>query len=164
MKTEHKKTREEEGFQLLGKKFKLPVLDQDEVELEQLVKVNFSNLENQAEELPFQLQWVGILQAKAERLAKSAETSYKVWWAKKDRSWRKSWEEKKKKYTEREIEGVIRRDPEYTLYKEAIHEAEEKAAIMRSVYWALQQKATVMIEMLRKESGQQKLSNLKLKQ
>jgi len=155
------KNREETGFKLLGKKFKLPELDQDEVELEQLVRVNFSNLENQAEELPFQLQWVGILQAKAERLAKSAETAYKVWWAKKDRAWRKKWEQEKKKYTEREIEGFIRRDSEYMEYKEAIYEAEEKAAIMRSVYWALQQKASVIVEMLKKEGNQSKLSSLK---
>lgn len=150
------------GFKLLGKRFKLPLVEEDDVDLAEIVRPKLSNLSQQAEELPGWLLWIGVLQAKAEKNAKLAETEYKIWQATRYKKIRTIKEKLKKKATEAEIMSAVRRNPEYLEMKKKQFEAEEVASTMRAAYWALQKKAEIVAEMLKKESNHNKLSHVKL--
>ena len=156
------KEREEDSFKLLGKRFKVPSLEDVDIDMKELVHPNVRKPSAQAEELPFQLEWVGIVQAKAEKNAKLAEIAFRVWEASRARRARSKAVELKKKLSEKEVEATIRRDPQYAILKKAQFDAEEQRDIMKSVYWALGTKKDIIIEFLRKEAGQSKLNNLRV--
>lgn len=155
---------EEEGFQLLGKQYHLPEFEEEDVELGELTRLNTSRVTQYAEEIPTQLQVVGVLVAKAKKLAKIAELNYKVWWAKRDAFLRKRADQKKKKTTEKDIESAIRRSKNYIVMRKRQIDAEELADNLDSTYWALQAKSKIIAGLIAKEGSLSKLSNLKMRE
>jgi len=148
-----------ELIKFLGIKYKLPQFAKEEVDVKTFTDVNMRNLEIQLEELPSQLNIFGIQVAKAMRLSKKAETAYKIWLATKDKIIRRIKEKKAEKITESQLGNLIRSDPEYLEMKDKLYEAEENYEILKSVYWAIQKKSEVLIELSRQNSNDRKLKN-----
>ena len=152
---------DEENIILLGKKFKLPVFDKQEINVEDFTRVNVRNVENDMELLPGQLSIYGILVAKALKRTKSAETNYKIWNSMKSNELRSNYDKKGIKVTENKLVNDIRADPQYKILKKILYKAEEDYEIIKSVYWAIQKKSEVLIELSRQRSNLKKLDNMR---
>jgi hypothetical protein len=165
---------------LMGKTFKIPSYDIQEIDLGELTEVKASKSFQMAEDLPTQLEMMGIVVAKANRLAKKAQTEYDIWKATKDKELRLKFENKNSirrkvakakgdkkveeiKVTESMLHNEIRSDPEYFIMKKKVYRAEENYAIMNATYWALQKKSEVVLEFLRQSQNQNKLTNQRIK-
>ena len=158
-----KESKRDEGIiEFLGKKYKLPEFKEDEIFLESFTKMNTRNYENDLEKLPGLLNTFGVLVAKALRKKMNAEMNYKIWRAEKNKELRGNFDRKKIKYTEAKIENDIYSDIEYSAKKNIINKAEENYEILKSVYWAVQRKGDVLLEISRQRSNLKKLDNARL--
>lgn len=159
MKKKTIKKTDENLLIFLGKKFKIPEFDGEEIDLKNITKINIRNYEEDLETLPGLLNIFGILQAKAMKRMRKAETDFQVWEAKKDKELREYFEEKEEKYTETKINKEIRLDQEYLKFKNKIFSVQEQYEIVKSVYWSLQNKSEVLLEISRQRGNLKKLKN-----
>jgi len=151
-------------LEILGKKFKLPEFKEDVIDLSFYTKMDSNDIESQLESLPFELQIFGITQAKALKNLRRTETVYKIWRASKDSEIRRDKTKKAEKFTEKQLENEIITDPEYKIIKNKLHSAEEKYEQLKSVYWAIQKKSDVLIEMSKQNSKLKQLKNSRIDQ
>ena len=149
-------------IEVLGKKFRIKEFDDEIVDMGKILRISSTRIEDDLLNIPNHLLIVGILVAKALRIQKKAETTYRIWVATTDKEKRKKYETLSKKYTEKSIETEIHSDKLYLVYKNRLFKAEENYEIMKSLYWSLQKKAEVLTEMIRQGSFQKKLENSRL--
>lgn len=155
-------SRDEKVIEFLGKKYILPELKENEIDLDSFTKLNASNYEDDLEKIPGLLNIFGVLVAKALRKKMVAETNYRVWRATKSNEVRKMFEKKGIKFTESKIEDEINSDPEFLIKKKAIYNSEETYEIIKANYWAIQKKAEILLEISKQRNTLNKLDKARL--
>ena len=164
-KKQEEKKNDENIIEFLSKKYKLPQLKEDIVEIKKFTDIsNLRNYEEDLEQLPSIMNIFGILVAKAMKAMHKAETNYKVWRAIRNKELREGYDRKKIKYTESKIENEIVADSEYRIMKNRLYKSEEEYEILKSCYWSIQKKSEVLIEASRQRSNNAKLDNARIEQ
>lgn len=154
---------DEEMLIILGKKLKLPDFEEEDIiDVSNYTNYNVRNAEKDFESLPNHLAIYGILVAKALRRMKKAETNYKIFNSVRNIEIRDKLDKKDEKYTEAKITNLLRKDSEYKKKKYFWHKAEEDYEVLKSIYWAIQKKSEVLIEISRQRSATKKLRNMRI--
>lgn len=144
----------EDYLEIMGNKIKLTTFgERVELDVKKLLGMNLNDLQNEAEKLPFLLHAIGRLQARAQKNLRNFETALKYWKNKRSKEIREYHVINKIKYTETKISEDVRSEKTYEFKNRVVADAEEKYEIIKSIYWSLQAKVNLLVELNRQDKN-----------
>ena len=150
-----------EKIKVMGKTISMDGFEADLISVRRLLKLDMNNVLAEAETLPHTLHSLGRLKSRAQKNVKDMEINYTVWRAQKQKSLRTFYKNEGVKFTEAMMQETVRNDEVYKVHKKAIASAEENYDILNGLYWALQTKINLIIEINNQNSYSNYLQNKK---
>ena len=121
--------------------------DDDNIQIEQLLKINFTRIKAEALTFPVILNRLGLLVADAERVVKEKQLEFEVWEAKTKGEIREGLRERKRaeKLTDDDIKSMLYMElygrPTYAVKKRQIINAEHNYEVVKAFFWNAKDKS-----------------------
>ena len=121
--------------------------DEEEVNIDQLLSIDYRNLEKEALTFSVVLHRFGEMEVHAEKMVKEADLALRVWKARVRQEIIEEFQEEisdpsnsRKKYTNDDIDAATRLRPKYSILYQAKFRAEKLKGYINSLYWAAKSK------------------------
>lgn len=112
----------------------------DSIDVDSLTKIDYGNIYGEVVTAPHMLNKLGILKAQAEEILKHEELDCKTFEAQLDEEIRKEFIKNEEKFTEKKVESVMHRKPEWKAKKQLVLRADKNFKYMENLYWAFNDK------------------------
>jgi hypothetical protein len=126
--------------------FKLKEFD-NEVEVEDLLKIDYSCIFAEISTFPVLLNRMGILLADCEQALRLSEINLKVFEKKSRNRFRVGFEESGKKWVKDMIDDEVEKDPTYIAKLTKHYTVQKERDYVNSVFWAMKNKSELLVKL-----------------
>ena len=133
---------------------------EDEIDVDQLLQINYSNLYGEAVTIPVLMNTVGILKSDAEKVYSEKKLEFEVFEAELRKRLRKEATETSQKITENGLNELVTIDGGYKIKKKNMITAKYNLDVVENLWWAVKSKDMKLNNLVKGVTPQELFSEL----